>query len=122
MVSQIIAKTHDLVIVLCTFCLWQGGAREKASRDQMVWMASQTIAKTDGLVTALGTSLFFARWGARNGPTGSNVQKIDLNLSASQARKGWLETHTEAPMTQLGRAAASNQIIDHVWLIPFSDF
>ena len=27
------------------------------------------------------------------------------------------ETHTEAPITQLGRAAAPGSIIDHVWFV-----
>ena len=38
-------------------------------------MPSQTIAKTDGSVVALGTFLCFVRWGARKGLTGSNVRK-----------------------------------------------
>ena len=33
-----------------------------------------------------------------------------------QADLSKTEAHTEAPMTQLGRAAASGSIIDHVWL------
>ena len=28
-----------------------------------------------------------------------------------------METHTEAPMTQLGRAAAPGSIIDHIWFV-----
>ena len=34
-----------------------------------------------------------------------------------QADLSKTETHTEAPMTQLGRAAASGSIIDHVWFV-----
>ena len=34
-----------------------------------------------------------------------------------QADLSKTETHTEAPMTQLGRAAASSSIIDHVWFL-----
>ena len=33
-----------------------------------------------------------------------------------QADLSKTETYTEAPMTQLGRAAASNAMIDYVWL------
>ena len=35
-----------------------------------------------------------------------------------QADLSKTEAHTEAPMTELGRAAASNAIIDPVWFIP----
>ena len=34
-----------------------------------------------------------------------------------QADLSKTETYTEAPMTQLGRAAASASIIDHVWFV-----
>ena len=34
-----------------------------------------------------------------------------------QADLSKTETHTEAPMTQLGRAAASSSIIEHVWFV-----
>ena len=39
-----------------------------------------------------------------------------------QADLSKTETHTEAPMTQLGRATASSQVINHVWLISFPIF
>ena len=34
-----------------------------------------------------------------------------------QADLSKTEAHTEAPMAQLGRAAASGSIIDHVWFV-----
>ena len=34
-----------------------------------------------------------------------------------QANLSKTETHAEAPMTQLGRAAAPGSIIDHVWFV-----
>ena len=39
-----------------------------------------------------------------------------------QADLSKVETHTEAPMTQLGRAAAPSSIIDHVCFVSFSVF
>ena len=39
-----------------------------------------------------------------------------------QADLSKTEAHAEAPMTQLGRAAASNLIIAHVWLVSFFHF
>ena len=42
------------------------------------------------------------------------------NTQFGQANLSKTETRTEAPMTQLGRTAASSAIINHFWFASFS--
>ena len=77
----------------------------RMSWNPKVSVPSQTIANTEGLTVVL--ILLCVLWGGVR-EQAPRDQQVDLSKT---------EAHTEAPMTQLGRAAASNAIIYHVWFV-----
>ena len=87
---------------------------EPAGRSRMSWnpkvsVPCQTIANTEGLTVLL---IFFVLWGGIREKAQRDKQ-VDLSKT---------EVDSETPMTQLGRAATSSAIINHVWFVSLSVF